>query len=395
MNEISCWIKPRQIKDVDEYLFAINQIQNATTGFVNVIESNQFFFEACQCLMNAISLFQQGYFDAAFYMLRQSIETSIGTLYLVSNKEKMDKWNNLEKGFEQGNMVRWLNNHEESLIEMKKWMPDFFTRINEDQKIMNKYVHKQGFQSFYTHQRNKKDEEAWMHNMQCEFERILCDSIGAVAVYRLALDAFPVALADVDLALRSPCLLTESLSIDFFEKYIGKSSIDGYKHTQIYKDTADWLSHRPKQSETVYYLIHYQIVNRNLMEEYYKQWDLLEFDDQLAVQIFLICNKICRLYLYGMIPYTSETNSLNSEMVLGDSYFKEIFAESPSDYNLKYKKAYISRVTIGTDYTYLEHNEVLSPDEIKEFQDYALKVSYEYKNTFEELVSFRESKQFN
>ena len=302
MIEFSCWIKPRQIKDVDEYLFAINQIQNATTGFVNVIESNQFFIEACQCLINAINLFQQGYFDAAFYMLRQSIETSIGTLYLVSNKEN---------------------------------------------------------------------------------------------VYRLALDAFPVALADDDLALRSPCLLTESLSIDFLEKYIGKSFIDGYKHTQIYKDTADWLKCKPKQSETVFYLIHYQIVNRNLMEEYYKQWDILEFDDQLAVQIFLICNKICRLYLYGMIPYTSETISLNSEMVLGDSYFKEIFAESHTDYNLKYKKAYISRVTIGTDYTYIEHNEVLSSDEIREFQDYALKVSNEYKNTFEELMSFREPKQFD
>ena len=143
MIEFSCWIKPRQIKDVDEYLFAINQIQNATTGFVNVIESNQFFIEACQCLINAINLFQQGYFDAAFYMLRQSIETSIGTLYLVSNKEKMDNWNNLEKGFEKGKMVDWLNNHEESLIEMKKCMADFFTRIDKDQKIMNKYVHKQ------------------------------------------------------------------------------------------------------------------------------------------------------------------------------------------------------------------------------------------------------------
>ena len=39
-------------------------------------------------------------------------------------------------------------------------MSDFFTRIQEDQQIMNKYVHKQGFQSFYTLLRNQKDEEA-------------------------------------------------------------------------------------------------------------------------------------------------------------------------------------------------------------------------------------------
>ena len=162
----NCLVKPRQIKEAEQYLFAINQIQTAKTGFVNVMESNLFFDEACQCLVNAIDLFQYGYFDAAFYMLRQSIETSIGTLYLVSNKDKMEKWKNLEKGFEQGKMAQWLSNNEEALIEMKKCMSDFFIRIQEDQTIMNKYVHKQGFQSFYTIHRNKKDEEFWMINTQ-------------------------------------------------------------------------------------------------------------------------------------------------------------------------------------------------------------------------------------
>lgn len=368
----NCLVKPRQIKEAEQYLFAINQIQTAKTGFVNVMESNLFFDEACQCLVNAIDLFQYGYFDAAFYMLRLSIETSIGTLYLVSNKDKMEKWKNLEKGFEQGKMAQWLSNNEEALIEMKKCMSDFFIRIQEDQTIMNKYVHKQGFQSFYTIHRNKKDEEFWMTNTQSEFERILCDSIGAVAVYRLALDAFPVALADEDLALRSPDLITEGLSIDFLEKYIGKDSIEGYKQTQIYKDTVDWLKSLPKQSEAVFYLIHYQIVNRNFYDDYIKQWNLLGFDDRLALQLFFICKKVCRIYVNGFIEYSSETNSLNSEIVLGDSYFKDIFSNSPSENNLKYKKSYLSRIKIGNDYIYLEHNEELTSDEIKQYHNYVL-----------------------
>lgn len=376
MNDFSiganCWVKPRQIKDVEEYLMAINQIRTAKTGFVNYMESNLFFDEACQCLINAINLFQYGYFDAAFYMLRQSIETSIGTLYLVSNKDKIKNWENLERGFEQGKMAEWLRNNEKSFYEMKELMPDFFQRIRDDQETMNKYVHKQGYQSFYTIVRNKKDEESWLNNTQCEFERILCDSIGAVTVYRLAIDAFPVALAEEDLALRSPDLITEGLSIDFLEKYIGKDSIEGYKQTQIYKDTVDWLNSLPKQSEPVYYLIHYQIVNRKFHDDYVKQWNLLGFDDRLALQLFFICKKVCRIYVNGFIAYSSDTNSLNSEIVIGVSYFKEIFSNSPSENNLKYKKSYLSRIKIGNDYTYLEHNEELTSDEIKQYNNYVL-----------------------
>lgn len=95
------------LKDVEEYLFSINQVQMATTGFFYAWDSNLFFNEACQCLKNSINLFQQGFFDCAFYQMRQSLETSIDTLYLTSQPEEMDRWKCLEKGFENGRMVKW------------------------------------------------------------------------------------------------------------------------------------------------------------------------------------------------------------------------------------------------------------------------------------------------
>ena len=50
-----------QLKDAEEYLFSINQVQIATTGFFYAWDSNLFFNEACQCLKNSINLFQQGF----------------------------------------------------------------------------------------------------------------------------------------------------------------------------------------------------------------------------------------------------------------------------------------------------------------------------------------------
>lgn len=82
------------------------------------------------------------------------------------------------------------------------------------------------------------------------------------------MDAFPIALADEDLALRAPDLITEAFSQDFISKYIGEELIEKYKQLQIYKDTESWLLAQPKQNESVYWLIHYQCVNRKNLNYY-------------------------------------------------------------------------------------------------------------------------------
>lgn len=99
----------------------------------------------------------------------------------------------------------------------------------------------------YLKQRNETELSDWKNMIQTDYERILCDCIGAVAVYRLSLDAFPVVLADDDLVLRSPDLITQPFSPDFISKYIGYDVIGGYKQIQIYKDTVSWLLSQPKQ----------------------------------------------------------------------------------------------------------------------------------------------------
>lgn len=99
----------------------------------------------------------------------------------------------------------------------------------------------------YLKQRNETELSDWKNMIQSDYERILCNCIGAVAVYRLSLDAFPIVLADDDLVLRSPDLITQPFSPDFISKYIGYDVIEGYKQIQIYKDTVSWLLSQPKQ----------------------------------------------------------------------------------------------------------------------------------------------------
>ena len=372
-----------QLKDIDEYLFAISQIQMATTGFFYAWDSNLFFNEACQCLKNSINLFQQGFFDCAFYQMRQSLETSIGTLYLTSHPEELKRWKSLERGFENGRMVKWLVDNQDTFAQMKVLMAPFFDRIRRDQLVMNKYVHKQGYQSFYLKQRNETELSDWKNMIQTDYERILCDCIGAVAVYRLSLDAFPVVLADDDLVLRSPDLITQPFSPDFISKYIGYDVIEGYKQIQIYKDTVSWLLSQPKQNESVYLLIHYQCVDRKMKQKYFDQWNVLSLYDQIAVKLFLLNLKLSYVYIDGCFQYLSEVQSKNSGFTCGNGFFEEKFKESNSDFNLPYNKAYLSRVKIGFHYTYLEHNELLEENETQTLVNYGNEISLKYKEIFD------------
>ena len=75
------YIKPLELPNVEKFVSDINNISFATTGFVHAWESNLFFDEACQLIINAIKLFQLGYFDCAFYSLRQSIETTRKSIF--------------------------------------------------------------------------------------------------------------------------------------------------------------------------------------------------------------------------------------------------------------------------------------------------------------------------
>lgn len=118
------------LPNASKYLWDIDNIRWAETGLINAFGSNRFFDEASQMIANSIYLFQEGFFDAAFYSLRQSIEISIGTLYLTANPEKMNEWKKLEPGFESGRMANFLQKQEPIFKEIRTKMSTFFDNIH-------------------------------------------------------------------------------------------------------------------------------------------------------------------------------------------------------------------------------------------------------------------------
>lgn len=366
--DIDTWkVRKFNLEKASEYLLDIDNIRWAETGLISAFGSNRFFDEASQMIANSIHLFQEGFFDAAFYSLRQSIEISIGTLYLTANPQKMSEWEKLEPGFESGEMAKFLREHEPVFREIRSKMSVFFDNIRATQKKTNKYVHKQGFSSFYITQRyvslNHKIEEI-NNKIIIDFETTLKVAIGAVAVYRLAIDPLPIILMDEELLMRSGDYITESYSEGFVEKYIGHKNIELYKQTSIYKEYKEYIMTQEKQNEAVFNIIHWQIIDRNKYDDISQQIHLLSFTDKIAVVIIMSSIKIAQVYVDGCFHYSSEIKPLHSDVACGDLYYDAYFTNE-NNFNITYKGgSYISRINIKNNFTYIESNELFDDIEI-------------------------------
>lgn len=355
------------LPNADEYIYAINNIQMATTGFINAMESNKFFAEACQMIINAIRLYQDGYFDCAFYSLRQSIELSIGTIFLNANPDKYKNWNKLEKGFESGYMARYLAENEPSFKEVREKLCDYFDNLHELKKQIDKDVHKQGYKSFHiSFQRAYGalliQKEKVLLNF---FEKSLRACIGAVAIYRLIIDPMPLALSDENLMMRSGDFITEPYSIKFITEYIGEDIVDKLKTTQAYSDIESWLLANEKQNPTTFTLIHYQGFNRADYLELSSQLHLCSFYDRIAVGLFMCSTKISQVFLDGVFWYWSDVKSNRiGGTVIGVSYYEDLFKNYCDDCNMPYDNVFLSRFKFLDKVHYVEHNDFFSDEEI-------------------------------
>ena len=367
LKDIRWSVRPIHLPDSEEYLYDLENISMATIGVLDSLETNRFFEEACQMIANSIQMFQQGYFDAAFYDLRQSIETSIGTLYLTANPDKMQAWNKLEPGFESGKMAKYLRAKEPVFIDMASKMQPFFDKVREVQQDSNKYVHKQGYKTFYVTKRITYSDDRLKKvydRIQDDFVQILKVAIGAVAVYRLAIDPLPILLMDEDIRLRTGDLLTEPYSQDFVDKYIGQDTIDSYKRTDLYLSHKEFFLQNEKQNDAIYMLIHYQIVDRKHKELIMEQIHLLSLHDRIAFFYAVMSPNISRVFIEGVFSYTTDTKPKNTNMTIGESYYTEIFENQP-DYNVQFDGgSFISRFKVGDEFSYVESNEPLSEPEI-------------------------------
>lgn len=366
MRLIEQWrITPFSLPRANEYLEDLSELRFSESGLLSEVNSFVFVNEACQLLANSVKLFELGYFDCAFYSVRQSIELSLNGLYLFSNPNKMKSWKDLKKGFDLQTIVPELKMSKEEYAEIRELFSDFFEKLKTEKNHMNKYIHKQGYMSlyYYYNDLNVRAAPERITMLTNDYETILHDTITAVALYRLVIDPFPILLLDDDIVRRTPDLIADSFSSIFLEKYIPEEFVNRYKESKIYKGYYEYFKTLPVQNEAVYTLIHCRMFERKDYDQIKKQHELLPLHDMEAVELFMLSSKIGSVILDGYFDYTSETKLKDTSLVLGEAYYSKLF-NGQKGHNLAYKGDYISQFPLNDRITYLKHNDLLTTEEI-------------------------------
>jgi hypothetical protein len=381
-------VAPIDFPQGENYISDIEFLTMSSNGIIDAQIANMTLNESCMMLINAIKVFQIGFFDCAFYSLRQTIELSLSGIYLSSDKNKIKSWNNWEKGFEKATMIQELKKEDPDYNNIKEELSFYFNELRETQLEIDKYVHKQGFTTFYTyHGRTADYHTKHIRKLQCDFERYLKECIGAVAIYRLVIDPLPLLLMEEDIEMRTPDFITEPFGARFIENYIPEDVVKAYKQTEIYKGYYDDLSKREKQNDAVYALIHWSSINREKLEDYSNQAHLLSFHDKLALIITILSPKVTNCYLMnGCLWYHTENESQRGRfsITFGNDYFQQFFHDD-NNYNLPFGNAFISKCFAFGETHYFEHNTPLVQQEIALIENSVFELNKNYEETNKRL----------
>ena len=91
---------------------------------------------------------------------------------------------------------------------------------------------------------------------------------------------------------------------------------------------------------------------------------LMSKDDIICVLLVQACNKVIKLYcLNGMLMYFTEKETNRKAMTWAGNDFKR-FADATDKINQPYDEAYISVLFFEDTPYFIEHNELLSSDEV-------------------------------
>lgn len=373
-------IYPIKLIGKEKFHSDLFNIHQSWTGRIDARFSNDFFRESIQLIINCMALFEQGYFDCAFYSLRQSLEIATTIVYFVDDNhenrsKQIAKWKNQERFPLHKQMINELNQRRKEFSDIKNKMSTYFDNLESTKQKLNKYVHKQGVDKFYIYQNSPMigKTEDWRDKLITNFITYLKVSIGAVATLRLVIDPFPVLLADEKIYKRTGEFVTEGYTLDFIEEYIGLEHIKSYKKTNMYTAYYDHFIGNEEMLPPVLDVVKHNFIDRTKREEILSQKHLLSQIDLVAIDFILFSEKISKVHgIGGFYYYFSNIKTIRNKNSWSSQDFNDLKGSGPK-FNRPYDEAFLSFVEINNESYYLEHNEAFSVKEIEEIVDLCLR----------------------
>ena len=173
--------------------------------------------------------------QARVQLLRQSVEIMNSMLLLSDDEDRLKEWK-AKAWFPMDKAVKsLLEKNNAAYSEIREKIPEFFTRYDELLKTANKYIHKQGFDSFYVYYGligTNKDAEK---DRTYLFVELMKHAIGMILIMNIALDPLSLALSDPEVDSHIPFdAITEPIPVYMFEEFLSIELLNKIKETDHY-----------------------------------------------------------------------------------------------------------------------------------------------------------------
>lgn len=301
----------------------VDQLVDSISGLVSTPSFNQFLLESCQLLANSLDLIHQGYFDAAFYSVRQAGEVIlIGTLFSnleeSERKAKYEKWVSLDRFPSFSELSKLLRSKDIEYRDLLEQMPEIDELIDKLNKRANKYIHKQGHESFYTKPYEVVPESA--KHIREDFTDYFKTTVKVCAIFRLAVDPFPILLSDPECEYRFSDCMTLEFGQNFIDNCLGNEFVKHYIETDYYRNWVNAIkSTFPQLKEATYNVSNLHYIDLSNIKDILDELDKLTLYEATAVLFTaLFSEKIIAIHITGTLDAFSNSARPSSGLYLSD-----------------------------------------------------------------------------
>lgn len=301
----------------------VDELADSISGMVETPSFNQFLLESCQLLANSLDLIHQGYSDAAFYSVRQAGEVIlIGTLFSnLDESERVteyEKWASLDWFPSFSKLSNMLYSKDIEYRALLEQMPEIDELISKLNKKANKYIHKQGHESFYTKPYEMAPESPKL--IREDFTEYFKATVKVCAIFRLAVDPFPISLSDTECEFRFPDCVTLEFSHSFIDNCLGSDFVEHYIKTDYYRNWVNAIkSTFPQLKEATYNVSNLHYIDLPNIEDILDELDKLTLYEATAVLFTaLFSEKVNAIHITGMLDAFSNSARPSGGLYISD-----------------------------------------------------------------------------
>lgn len=362
----------------------VDQLADSVSGLVSTPSFNQFLLESCQLLASSLDLIHQGYFDAAFYAVRQAGEVIlIGTLFSnleeSERKAKYEKWVSLDRFPSFSELSKMLRSKDIEYRDLLEQMPEIDELISKLNKRANKYIHKQGHESFYTKPYEVVPESA--KHIREDFTDYFTTTVKVCSVFRLAVDPFPILLNDPECEFRFPDCMTLEFGQSFIDNCLGNDFVERYIKTDYYRNWVNAImSTFPQLKEATYKVSNLHYIDLSDIKDILDELDKLTLYEETAVLFTaLFSEKVIAIHITGALDGFSNSARPSSGLYLSDmSVYAEQFggvnvplaeisrlASLDTSHEFSPVSSFITSFSIASDFVCIETDKLLDDNEVE------------------------------